>query len=755
MDFPRFTALPLALVVFLCGLITGTAVHWMLLPALVICSLSGRRLVTLSLLLFLASGLLAGRVERRAVHFLRNPPAGSVLLYGTVDQVDGRGVGLLLLGSRRNRIHVILPYGWPEHHLRPGDVLHLAAEWSTAQPARNPGSPEPVSRLRSKNYRTEASNVRILLREHTGRVSGFHLFRIKTMQRMVLRVNRVFSEPLIPWVRAMLLGDRTALPEADLMAFRRSGLAHLLAVSGLHVGILFGAVAWLTMSLVSRISRMRYRHQQWLVGGVLMGVGVSYGTLLGWPASATRALLMLLLAGLCRMAGRSGWLSRTWMLALFLFAFGQPERVVHDLGIQLSFAAVGGLIAVPLMTPRRLSGPMRILALSIVAGTAAFLSTAPLLLRAIGWVPVGAVVTSLAGIPLTTLFLLSAFLTLVIPAISGPLGALTEGTLQALLAWAHWSADSWHLVIRSDPPGWSIILLLLGLISWMSWPGISPYRRILGLVVVLLVSPLLPFRSGSTLTMLDVGQGEAMVLEWPGTWPIIVDTGPGPTSGTILARYLDWQGVREADLLLSHGDKDHTGGWERLAERMPIPTIRTAWEDESSDRLITLMGSRWVPESGARVLVLHPEQPGRDNIHSMVVLLVWPGLQILLTGDIDEATESLIISRWSRLWKGSRIRVLKVAHHGSRTSTGISMLTLFNPQIALYSAGRDNTFGHPHAEVLERLAASGSVVHGTLGNGALQLRWNRTQLSMHGWSDGRWRRIESTLHPAQTGVSVQ
>ena len=102
-----------------------------------------------------------------------------------------------------------------------------------------------------------------------------------------------------------------------------------------------------------------------------------------------------------------------------------------------------------------------------------------------------------------------------------------------------------------------------------------------------------------------------------------------------------------------------------------------------------------------------------------------------------------------------RIRVLKVAHHGSRTSTGISMLTSFNPQIALYSAGRDNTFGHPHAEVLERLAASGSVVHGTLGNGALQLRCNRTQLSMHGWSDGRWRRIESTLHPAQTGVSVQ
>ena len=443
------------------------------------------------------------------------------------------------------------------------------------------------------------------------------------------------------------------------------------------------------------------------------------------------------------------------MLALFLFAFSQPEQVVHDLGTQLSFAAVGGLIAVPLLTPRRLSGPMRILAVSTAAGTAALLSTAPLLLRAIGWVPAGAIVTSLAGIPLTTLFLLSAFLTLVVPAISGPLGTLTEGTLQALLAWAHWSADSWHLVIRSDASGWSIILLLIGLVSWMSWPGLSPFRRILGIVVVLLVSRLLPFRTGSTLTMLDVGQGEALVLEWPGTLPTILDTGPGPASGTKLVRYLEWRGVREAELLLSHGDKDHTGGWERLAERMPITSIRTAWKDDSLDGLITLMGSRWVPGSGTRVLVLHPEEPGQDNIHSMVVLLVWPGLQILLTGDIDDATESLIVSRWSRLWKDSGIRVLKVAHHGSRTSTGTSILTAFRPEIALYSAGRDNTFGHPHAEVLERLSGSGSVVHGTLGLGALQLRWNGTQPSMHRWSNGRWRRIESTHHPVHTDISVE
>ena len=311
MDFPRFTALPLALGVFLCGLIIGTGVLWALLPGLMLCCLSGRRVVTLSLMLLLASGLLAGRAEQRAVHFLRNPHTGSVLLSGTVDQVGGSGVGLLLFGSRRNRIHVILPYGWSEHHLQPGDVLHFSAAWSTPEPSRNPGAPEPVSRLRSKNYRAEAGDVRTLLRERIGRVSGLHLFRVKAMQRMVLRVNRVFSEPVIPWVRAMLLGDRTALEEADLLAFRRSGLAHLLAVSGLHVGILFGAVAWLTMSLVSRLSSMRYRNQQWLVGGVLMVVGVSYGTLLGWPASATRALLMLLLAGLCRMVGRSGWLSRT------------------------------------------------------------------------------------------------------------------------------------------------------------------------------------------------------------------------------------------------------------------------------------------------------------------------------------------------------------------------------------------------------------------------------------------------------------
>lgn len=750
----RLAPLPMALAAVLCGLLAGWACSWILIFGLILVWVSGQFRTGLFLGLLLAAGWLAGDNERQSSAFLRDPPEGMVFLSGEVSRVDEESVGLKLRTGRKKLVMLRMPVGWPAAHLRPGDALHIVAFWEPVGTPPNPGSPDFLHRLRAEGYRGHAARVMAVLREKTGTPAPGSQLRTTVLDRIRSRVNRLFSARAYPWVRAMLLGERSSLPQGDVESFRRSGLAHLLAVSGLHVGVLFGTISLLTWGLISRWSApLRMKNGMLLF--VLALAGVGYGSLLGWPASAARALLMLLLAIMSRWIGRPGWLSRTWMMTLFAALLWVPERMIHDLGAQLSFSAVGGLV----VAPGLLRGPLhtwpRPLANGLAAGTAAFLATAPWLMNTIGWIPLGSVLTGLIGIPLGSLFLMTAFSALVMPLGGNVMAALAETILGALLWWARWTGASWHPVLRADTTGWMVVLLIAACVIWVVWPSFSRLIRVSGLLCTMLAWTIRPFPDILTLTILDVGQGESMVVEWQDGGTSVLDTGPGPSAGIIAARYLAFRGKRTVQLMLTHGDRDHVAGSERLAERISVSGLLAPWKDPSDPESLTLQGKRWSPVALGRIFVLHPEEAGRDNTHSMVLLVAMPGIRMLLTGDIDAASESLIAARWKGLWsKGSR-RVLKLAHHGSATSTGKEVLEAFEPGVALYSAGQDNAFGHPHAQVLERLASSSIPVFGTSGGGALQVRWNGHQLHLKRWKDGSWQNIDlPSPHPG-SAVSVR
>jgi competence protein ComEC len=245
------------------------------------------------------------------------------------------------------------------------------------------------------------------------------------------------------------------------------------------------------------------------------------------------------------------------------------------------------------------------------------------------------------------------------------------------------------------------------------------------------------------LTVFDVGQGESMLVETPGGDRILVDTGGRPFGGgvdigsRVLAPALWARGHESLDvLLLTHGDPDHVGGAVRVlsdfAPRrlwigVPVPTHRpTAEVLDAASRLRVPIDARRAGDSlrfdDVRLRVLHPPEPDWErrrvrNDDSVVVEIVYRDVALLLTGDISAEVERAIVPQLTAAHR----RILKVAHHGSRTSSSFELLSAWRPQIAVISAGRGNTFGHPATEVLRRLEAIGATVLRTDWDGQITL----------------------------------
>jgi competence protein ComEC len=232
-------------------------------------------------------------------------------------------------------------------------------------------------------------------------------------------------------------------------------------------------------------------------------------------------------------------------------------------------------------------------------------------------------------------------------------------------------------------------------------------------------------------TVFDVGQGESILLE-SGRHALLVDTGGTPFGGGIdvgrrvLAPALWARGVRSLDaMLVTHGDPDHLGGalaivddfrpkriWEGV--RLPHHTPTQALLDAAAGWRIpvsALRAGQVIRHGDVQLRVLHPPPPDWErrrvrNDDSVVIEVVYGDIAILLTGDISAEVERSIVP----LLSPTRTRILKVAHHGSRTSSAAALLEAWRPQIALISCGRGNRFGHPAPEVLRRLEAIGATV---------------------------------------------
>lgn len=535
--------------------------------------------------------------------------------------------------------------------------------------------------------------------------------------------------PGVAFGQSLLLGEVDALEPGQLGAFRRLGLAHLLAVSGMNVALIAG----LALTLGSYAG----------AGGRLVLVAAAvllHLALVGSVPSLARAsgMALLLLGG--RAAGRPIGPAQGLSLAAASLVAWQPG-LARELGFQLSCAATAGLVG---WTPRLLErwGRRSLLANALAVSFAAQAATLPIVLAVFSHVAPLAPLLNLLAVPLASLLVVGA-LGWVAVALSAPPLAEAAASLLDLFAWPlaaveRLPAGGWFSLPL--PPSWLLgVALSVLLLAAVSRPGRARWCVLAVLCGV--ASPPAPTVSTGELVELvapDVGQGQGLLLR-QGRQALLIDG--GGVRGRDLATQV-WlpllarRGIGElAVVAVTHPDLDHCGGLVDVAAFLPIGEIWAPESAAASDcvrRLRALSGATLraltagdrAQVGGLRFAVLSPQR-GRhfaDNDLSLVLAVEAEGRRLLLTGDIERTAEALLVGTY-----GTQLRcdLLQVPHHGGARSSSAELLSAAAPRIAWIAAGTGNRFGHPARSVLERLRHPGRLVLRTDRHGELVARWGR------------------------------
>ena len=511
---------------------------------------------------------------------------------------------------------------------------------------------------------------------------------------------------------ALATGDRSRMSPETMALFRRTGTAHVLAVSGLHVGLVGAGVAGVLMFLLKLVAITVRRGLNpglaW-VGGALAAGG--YASQVGWTASASRAALMFGVAAALLSMGRRPRGSRVLLVAAVTLTCADPG-VVATAAFQLSFGATLALFTVyPLMKgwvdaarPRGVRYLLRSFAITV----AATLGTLP----AISWwfqdLSVWSPVANLVAVPLVAWVLVPSALWLVYgPPFASAVVVKLSGYAEELLTHFLGYLPEAALHPAVGPLGAALLVL----------PLLFPRRLDLWIVVGGLCFGLRERSTQLEIEILDVGQGSAALIHFPGQAPILVDGGP---PGRQLLHYLRRRGIyRLQAIVASHGDLDHVGGLEGVVEALEIGELWVG--GDGAPGLEATAKLRGVPVLGCAELLERPLgvtlwcDPSASTPNDGSLVLLAGG--VLLPGDLSAAGESRLLA--SGL---SEVEVLILPHHGSRFSSSSDLLTTVSPVIGIASAGRNSVYGHPHPEVKSRLEGLEIPLLTTATHGSIQLR---------------------------------
>ncbi len=565
-------------------------------------------------------------------------------------------------------------------------------------------------------------------------------------------------------VSAITTGERRYLGEDLQKAFNDTGLAHILSISGTHFGLfsvmLYGLFAFLIKRLPYNIlHRLTLYVSPAQAAAVLsipfmvMYLGLSGGSV---PAIRSFVMITLFLAGL--LIGRKGFWLHSVLFAALVLVLWDPE-VLLSLSFQLSFIAVlviGFSVEKSSASASEETGSrvMRYLSTMIVIAVAASIGTAPLVAYHFNYFSVlspvsNLIVAPIIGFLLIPLSLFSSFC------------YLATGNY-VLEPFVRLSADISVSLVKSlsqipfasvPLPAFPIALVVFFYAALLMYPlsGRSKKFLVVPFIPFVLYAAIHLFNSREMMvTFLDVGQGDAAVAELPDGKTILIDTG---RTGREAADFLRYKGKRKVDaIILSHVHPDHSGGLIYLLERFAVNEI---WDNGRIlyPEGLNLHAKHRVLERGdvlehgkVTLTVLHPhkdfhsvfgDEYDEENNSSLVVKLSDGNISFLFPGDIEEESEDDLLHLKERL----KSDVIKVPHHGSRTSLSETFLPEVSPAVAVISAGRGNAFGHPSPEVLERL--QGVRVARTDLDGAVKITRSKGAPRIQTFSDFLFKRTGS------------
>lgn len=576
------------------------------------------------------------------------------------------------------------------------------------------------------------------------------------------RLSECLPEKESALMKTILLGEKSGLDQELKELYQRNGIAHILAISGLHVSMLgMGIYHLLRKCGVSmKISAAS--------ATVLL---ILYGMMTGFSVSALRAIIMFCLRMLAVITERTYDMPTALMAAAAGLLAGQPLYLEHS-GFVFSFGCVLGIgILVPALTEGKgeFFREQKSVAVRGIKGFLTALSMGVITLPIYLWYyyqfPVWSVLLNLLIIPLMSYLMAAGILLLILsvicPPVVLPLVFMIRGIFQ-IFEFACGINESLlaHLVNFGKPQGWQLFLYLLILlvIIFMKKKMILPVKWLLVFLGVIL----LIWRPGGKLivTFLDVGQGDGIYIEAPDGSRFLIDCGSSSVTGVgeyRLIPFLRFQGTQSLDaVFVTHPDTDHCNGIKEILEQdanndisikcLVLPNISEEAKNDAYRDLVDMAEKRQIPviylsrgqkfeEGELSIACLHPQKGYTvedPNAYSLVLELVYGNFSALFTGDLEGEGE-LVFWQYKKSIAADqrqerRLTVLKAAHHGSAYSTGEELLEVLAPVYTVISCGENNSYGHPHRELLDRLADCETQILVTYETGAVTFETDGRQV---------------------------
>lgn len=632
--------------------------------------------------------------------------------------------------------------------VEPGDRVVVRGRLAPLDEARNPGEPSPHAIGRAEGIGGELGGTIIARAPPDPR--DVRTWAPRARAALAARLRGVLREPEATIVAGALWGERGALPAELRDDFQATGTVHVLVTAGLHLGVLAGVVlALLRLCALPRAAAA--------LAAIPCVAG--YAWLTGAHLPSQRAAVMISVALLARACGARAGSWNTLALAALAVAALWPAAVA-SVSFALSFSCVAAIVLFARPLERalaRVALPDRVreaLALTIATQAGVW----PLSAATFGTIAPYAIAANALVVPATAVALVAGAATLAcahLPVLGAAAAALTAFDVDAMLRIVTLIAALPGARVTVAPPP---VLAIVAYDAAALLAGALLVRRprraalLLAVASALVLMTTLRLPDGRlTITMLDVGQADGIVIRTPRGHVVLIDSGGRLERGSTVAgaspaevvgervvlAYLRRQGVRDVSLLVNtHPHGDHVGGFPVVVRSLHVDAIADSGQryggrafndgmrEAAMHRVpvrIARCGDRWSTDDGVSLAVLSPcgalFTDGKNDVNenSLVVMLQYGAFRMLFTGDAGFETESRLLRDGVDL----RATVLKVGHHGSAYASGPAFLDAVRPRLAVISVGRHNLFGHPARSTVRALETAGAAVYRTDRCGAI------------------------------------
>ena len=634
---------------------------------------------------------------------------------------------------------IILTYYAKENEELPtariGDKISASGNLKLITNYNNPGQIDGVTRMKASGItaRLSAGKSGISIEEIDGD------YRTKFL-RLVAAIREHYRESMAEVMSredaaaifAMLFGGYAGLNPELVEDFATTGIVHILSVSGSHMSMMAAFAAWLCALLKFP------RGLTFAVGFFVIGI---YAILSGFLPQVLRSATMGILIFLAKTLDAEAEGARLLTLTALAMLINQP-LLLFDISFQLSFTATAGLMYLSEDLRKFLERLPKFFSEPVAMTIAAQLAGLPVVVWYFNQISLSSVLANVFVMPLLEIVIVGGLLGGIIAAVV-PIAGKIFFAGEALIFGAGAELNR----LFANLPYSAVQVPTLGLLAGFFYYAALILRRPAILLAIIFLLSINLFRAGDVeVSFVDVGQGDCAVVITPNRKCLIFDTGGVreklfDVGGRVIVPYLKHENIREVDkIFLTHVHEDHSGGAGSVIKKFPVGEIITAGESKSEYAAVFGIAESYLPPlraghagekfsaDGVEVEILFAPSVGKDNEISNVYRVRYGGVSFLITGDLITENEAQIL----REGVDVSSTVLKVAHHGSKTSSSEEFLRAVNPKCAVICVGYGNNFGHPRAEILERLENLPTKIYRTDRDGLIKFK-----------TDGKNLRVET------------